>query len=313
MTNASDEGGIILGVGHDGHLSDGTIGFAVTTAQQLQVGIELLHVVPTLIGGPTGTWDVGITIDQMVREGEALLADTVDRVRQRMGTAQPVSGVLLRGGVIDTVVERSRFAQLVVLEHRRLSRWDRLSTGSVTAGVAARAHAPVVSVPAEWHVADDQRPVTVAVEDATRADAELWTALGLAAAIDRPVVVLRAAYLAPGFEELMLHLDSHDDLLRAARHELERDAELPVSVCERVPCTFEVRWGRPAEVLVDASYGSSLLVMARRDPKLPFGSHLGPVVRAVLREAACPVMVVEPSLARPVVSAPRELAAPAIA
>jgi nucleotide-binding universal stress UspA family protein len=217
-----------------------------------------------------------------------------------MGGDQPVSGELLRGGVIDTLVDRSRFAQMVVLEHRRLSRWDRLSTGSITAGVAAHAHAPVVSVPSGWHVVDDLRPITVAVEDAKRADAELWTALGLAAASDRPVVVLRVAYLAAGYEELMLHLDSHEDLLLEARLELQRDADLPVSVCERVPCSFEVRWGRPAEVLVDASYGSSLLVMARRDPVLPFGSHLGPVVREVLRQAACPVMVVEPSLAPPV-------------
>jgi hypothetical protein len=28
---------------------------------------------------------------------------------------------------------------------------------------------------------------------------------------------------------------------------------------------------------------------------MPFGSHLGPVLRQVLREAKCPVLVVEPS------------------
>jgi hypothetical protein len=41
-------------------------------------------------------------------------------------------------------------------------------------------------------------------------------------------------------------------------------------------------------------------VVARRDPLVPFGSHLGPIVRQVLREAECPVMVVEPTLARPI-------------
>ena len=71
-----------------------------------------------------------------------------------------------------------------------------------------------------------------------------------------------------------------------------------MSVCERVPCTFEVRWGRPEEVLLDAAAASSLLVLARRDPRLPFGSHLGPVVRHVLERAGCPVMVVEPMLAQ---------------
>jgi nucleotide-binding universal stress UspA family protein len=140
----------------------------------------------------------------------------------------------------------------------------------------------------------------VAVEDAQRANAELWTALGLAAASDLPVVVVRATYLPEAYQEILRREASEDDVLAVAREELIRDAELPESVCERVPCTFEVRWGRPAEVLVEASADASLLVLARRDPTLPFGSHLGPVVRQVLRHARCPVMVVEPSLNPPV-------------
>ena len=105
------------------------------------------------------------------------------------------------------------------------------------------------------------------------------------------------AYLPEAFQEILRRETNEADLLRLAREELIRDAHLPPGVCERVPCTFVVRWGRPAEVLVDASAGSSLLVVARRDPRVPFGSHLGPVVRHVLRDAQCPVLVVEPMLA----------------
>ena len=107
-------------------------------------------------------------------------------------------------------------------------------------------------------------------------------------------------YLAEAFQEILRREARRDDFLLLAREELVRDAQLPASVCERVPCTFEVRWGKVAEVLVDVSAASSLLVLARRDPLLPFGSHLGPVVRQVLRDAECPVMVVEPSLPRAV-------------
>lgn len=310
MNDVRNEAAILVGVGPDGHLSEGTVSFAVSTAQHLGVGIELLHVVPTLIGGPTGTWDVGITIDQLVTSGRERLDQAVQQVRERMGGVQPVSGELARGGVIKTLIELSSVALMIVLEHRQLGRWDRLSTGSVTAGVAARAHAPVVSVPASWRPDDAPRPITVAVEDAKRAAAELWTALGLAAAIDVPVVALRVTYLSPAHEQMLIHEGNHDDLLLAARQDLVRDAELPASVCERVPCSFVVRWGRPAEVLVDASYGSSMLVLARRDPLMPFGSHLGPVVRQVLRLAACPVMVVEPSLPRPIVVSTTPFATP---
>jgi nucleotide-binding universal stress UspA family protein len=301
MNNHPDtEAAILVGVGHEGHLSDGTIAFVVDTAEQLELGIELVHVVPTMVGGPTGTWEVGITFDQLLTEGQARLDEALARVRARVGGKEPVSARIVRGGVIGSLVDLSRGAQLVVLERRHLGRWSRLAEGSITAGVAARAHAPVVSVPQGWQPARQPRPITVAVEDAKRADAELWTALGLAAASDRPVQVVRVAYLPQAYQEILRRETNEEDLLQLARKELIRDAHLPESVCDRVPCTFLVRWGRPAEVLVEASAASSLLVVARRDPRLPFGTHLGPIVRQVLREAECPVMVVEPTLDRPI-------------
>jgi nucleotide-binding universal stress UspA family protein len=287
------EGPILIGVGPEGRLSEGTLGFAVTSATQLGIGIELVHVVPHLVGGQTGASDVGI--GQLVSQGQARLDEAVRRVRDRMSGAQPVHGRLLRGPVIDTLVDQSAFAQMVVLEHRDLPRWERWGSGSVTAGVAARAHAPVVSVPATWQPSDAPRPITVAVEDAPRAAAEIWTALGLAAVNDARVVVLRATYLAPAIEEMLRHEVDHEQMKVAARDELARDVNLPAEVCDRVPCTFSVRWGRPADVLLAATERSSLLVVARRDPAMPFGSHLGPVLRQVLREAKCPVLVVEPS------------------
>ena len=298
MTNAETEAAIILAVGPQGHLSDGTIAFAVETAARLELGLELVHVVPNHIGGPTGTWEIGITFDQMVADGRAELDAAVRRVRDRAPAGLPVSGELVRGGVIASLVDRSLLAQMVIVEHRHLGRWDRFTSGSVTAGVAAHAHAPVVSVPAGWQPPAKPRPITVAVEDAKRADAELWTALGLAAAADLPVMVVRATYLPQAYQEILRREVREQDFLAAGREELIRDAQIPVSVCERVPCTFEVRWGRPEEVLLDAAAASSLLVLARRDPRLPFGSHLGPVVRHVLERAGCPVMVVEPMLAQ---------------
>ncbi len=75
MSSVDTESGIVVGVGAQAHLSDGTIAFVVEAAVQLGLGIELVHVVPTLVGGPTGTWEVGITFDQLVDEGRASLDD----------------------------------------------------------------------------------------------------------------------------------------------------------------------------------------------------------------------------------------------
>jgi nucleotide-binding universal stress UspA family protein len=296
MTNAATESAIVVGIAPEGRVSDGTIAFVVDTAASLQVDVQLVHVVPTVVGGPTGAWDVGVAFEQLVAQGRAGLDGALARFRDYADGRVAVESALLRGGVVATLVDRSRTAQLVVVEHRNLAGWARFNSGSVTAGVAAQAHAPVVSVPAGWHPRRRVRPVTVAVEDAKRAASEIWTALGLAAAADLPVRLLRVAYLPQAYQEMLRREVDVDELLMVARQELQRDAELPEVVVERVPCTFEVRWGKPAEVLVEASAASSLLVMARRDPRMPFGSHLGPVVRQVLRAADCPVMVVEPVL-----------------
>ena len=49
-----------------------------------------------------------------------------------------------------------------------------------------------------------------------------------------------------------------------------------------------------AEVLVESSADAQLLVIGRHDPLVPIGSHIGPVARAVLREATCPVLLATP-------------------
>lgn len=298
VAGSSRAGPVLIGVGAEGGLSEGTIEFAVSSATQLGLGIEIVHVVPEIAGHTPAAWEDGTphrAADETLPQGQERLDAAVRQIRERVAGAQPVSGHLLRGSVIDNLIARSSLAQLVVLEHRDLGRRDRWGSGSVTAAVAARAHAPVVSVPGSWRPSTRPRPITVAVEDADRAAAEIWTALGLAAVNDAPVVVLRATYLAPAFEEMLRHQVDHEEMLAAARDELERDVNLPAEIRERVPCTYAVRWGRPTDVLVAATIRSSLVVVARRDPVLHFGSHLGPVLRHLLREAKCPVLVVEPS------------------
>jgi nucleotide-binding universal stress UspA family protein len=314
MSNADTESAIVVWIAPAGRVSDGTIAFVVETAASLQMGVQLVHVVPTVVGGPTGVWDVGVAFDRPRCPGPGRLDNALARFRGRAARGVPMEAALVRGGVVANLVERSRTAELVVLEHRHLTGWERFASGSITAGVAAQANAPVVSVPAGWQPRHRGRPVTVGVEDAKRAASEIWTALGLAAAGDLPIRLLRVAHLPRAYQEVLRREVEVEDILVVAREELERDAQLPGVVAERVPCTFEVRWGRPAEVLVESSKDSSLLVLARRDPIMPFGSHLGPVVRKVLRDAECPVMVVEPALSERVVVAvaPATYAEPAV-
>ena len=61
---------------------------------------------------------------------------------------------------------------------------------------------------------------------------------------------------------------------------------------------IEARHAYAADALIEASRETTLLVIGRHDPLVPIGSHLGPIARAVLREAECPVLLVDPRPAR---------------
>ena len=63
----------------------------------------------------------------------------------------------------------------------------------------------------------------------------------------------------------------------------------------RVPVELVVRHAPVAPALTELSAECDLLVLGRRHAHLPFGSHLGPVVRSLVRDSACPVVVVEPA------------------
>lgn len=82
----------------------------------------------------------------------------------------------------------------------------------------------------------------------------------------------------------------------ARRERVEKDVRATLGKALEGRATgvdVQVLHGWPAENLLEAARTSDLLVLGRHDPRVPFGSHLGPVVRAVIREAPCPVMLVD--------------------
>ena len=77
-----------------------------------------------------------------------------------------VTRELDKGAVVRSIVDRSAEARLVVLQRRSAGRFERLVIGSVSNGVASRAHVPVLCVPAGWSPDDGRSAVvTVGVED----------------------------------------------------------------------------------------------------------------------------------------------------
>jgi nucleotide-binding universal stress UspA family protein len=75
-----------------------------------------------------------------------------------------------------------------------------------------------------------------------------------------------------------------------------------------VSVVVEARHAFASDALIEAGRTSDLLVVGRHDPVVPLGSHLGPVARAVIRDATCPVLLADPHGSRHEVRSQRHAA-----
>ncbi len=201
----------------------------------------------------------------------------------------------MHGLVVPALVAESMNAGLVVLQHHRMHRRHQLPTLSVTNGVAARAHAPVIAVPDTWREADEHpHAIAVGVEDAISSYQVVTAAFEEAQRTGAEVRLVRAWFFSAAFDDEVFQGEAGRQQEEAVRAEILRDFE---GVAERFP---DVEYqavavhGRPADVLVAVSESVRLIVVGRHDPVIPMGSHLGPVTRTVLNHSACPVLVVDP-------------------
>lgn len=269
------------------------LAFAEQEALRLGCGVRLVHVLgTTLLTTPQSLLRQDVPVHV-----EDLLQPLADRVDARLGGRVPVTWDVLRGPIARTLAETGAHGCMVVLQGEPSGRVERLVTGQVRHGVAARCPAPVVCVPSGWTPAgsapDGARGLVVLGVDHPEASVEL-VRLGLQVAAERDSAlrVLHAWWYFEPIDDTIFTAESarvRSDQLhqRLRRHLEEMLGGLPEGVDLRVVHQ------RPADALAEESRRADLLVLGRRDPDLPFGSHLGPVVRAVLRGADCPVMVVE--------------------
>ncbi|HEY0951164.1 universal stress protein [Nocardioides sp.] len=283
---------ILLGVGDED--VEGALSYAVAEARRRSVGVHLLHVVPglTVGGDPTAMVIEG---DSLAAQGGRTIGAVAGRLEHELGDL-PVSTELHSGPVVTALTGASRHAGVVVLQRQRMGRPGRIPTLSVTNGVAAHAHVPVVAVPAGWHPdAVRDRTVVAGLGDVEVSPEVVRTALEEAARRGGSLRLVHAWH----------HTDAYDDVVSAgaagAAHEervrRDLDAALAPLLAEHpdVPVEVIATRDRPADALVAQSRTAGVVVLGRHRSSIPWGPHLGSVVRAVLRESACPVLVVDPA------------------
>jgi nucleotide-binding universal stress UspA family protein len=107
--------------------------------------------------------------------------------------------------------------------------------------------------------------------------------------------VLHTWWFPSVYDDIITSRVENDAWAERAREEVQHVVAGLGDVVRGVPVEIEARHAHPADALLDAGRGSTLLVVGRHDPLVPFGSHLGPVARAVLRDAGCPVLLANPT------------------
>lgn len=284
----SDELGIIVAVGPD-RVHGGTLDLAAAEALRRGTGVELLHVVHSVIALPSYQGQV-LELDQALLEvGRSVLADAAERMGPLLRGEVPLSTELLVGPVAATIAHRGETRDLVVLERRAPQHLERLLTMSVSTRVAAHTTAPVVVVPQGWVPAAADLPVTVGIDRPSDPLGQVETAASYAALHGRDITVLFAIWLAEPYQDVVFVNHTR----RQWTHEADSELRLALEKLDDpgVPVTRKVLWARPADALVAASRRSAALVLSRRPHRSRHGVHLGPVTRTVLRHAECPVLV----------------------
>ncbi|WP_121251473.1 universal stress protein [Nocardioides ferulae] len=256
-----------------------------------------LHLVHVLHMPPSGPESFVMAFEAAREIGTRLLSRHGARARELVGGRLAVTTELLEhsNGTVGDILELSSDARLVCLEHRQLHWLRRLASGSTTLGVAARSLVPVVSVPEGWDATQEARGlVSVGVDDPVNSDPVLRAAFENAAERGARLCVLHAWWLANGYDDVVVDNRMREDWSRRLEAAIEPALDKLRVEFPQVAVELVVRHAPIALALTELSAESDLLVLGRRHAHLPFGSHLGPVVRTLVRDSACPVIVVEP-------------------
>ena len=280
---------VVVAVGHDP--VDSALAYAVVEARRRGCGVHLVHAVHHTHDGPDSVF---VTESDRERVGRLALTSAMERLEAVADEGMTISSDMVSGSIAAAIATSCADARMIVLEHRDLGRLQRVVTRSVASGVAARAQVPVVSVPSHWspsHRHAAETTVTVGVDDPARSASLLRTAADAASVGGATLCIVHAWAMPRAYEDLGTSPEDEERWAAQVTTGIQEVLDAIADELEGVTVKIVVRHAPPADALVETSRTSDLLVIGRHDPLLPVGSHLGPVARAVLREAECPVMM----------------------
>lgn len=280
---------IVIGVGPDD--VESALEFAAAEALRAGCGLHLVHAVHVVPLRPETVQLAGVDVEAWGRE---LLALAVKRAEDVVQGAVPVTHELRRGAPVQVLVEVGREARMVVLEHRHLSRLSRLVNRTIAGGVAAHLRVPVVAVPSGWTRPGGEPVVVAGVDVPERSEEVLSAAVAEAHARGASLRIVHSWALPVHYDGIAIEVEERRRWTDRSQAEVHAALDALGDSTVATEAEVVVHPGRAIEAILEASQGAQLLVIGRHDPLVPIGSHVGPVARAVLREATCPVLLASP-------------------
>lgn len=289
MSPAAKDGAIVVGVTGEGR-ETAALTLAAEIARRDGAEVVLVHAVHDVVPPPPPP-----TVLLTYEDAIAVAHQVLDGVRQELehltGGDVPVRALARTGRPASVLVEASRDARMVVVQHRTDRSIGRLFVGSTANGAAAHADCPVVSVTGDWEPGRLGAEVVVGVHGDGSPRQAILAGLAWAEAAGTSVRVVHGWRLEPGYEDLVT-----EDVAREWSRQAERTIEDVVADLRRahpaVPVSVEVHHEWPTRVLIDLSESASLVVVGRHGVQRLLGERLGSHARTILRGARGPVMVV---------------------
>ncbi|GEB57447.1 universal stress protein [Streptomyces gardneri] len=265
--------------------------WAADEAERRKVTLRLMHAWPMLAPEPVraaSEIDQNYWAKRLVHQAQAEL--------QARHPGLLIVGNLVADDAQDALLKAAAESELTVLGSRGLTSSESYFLGSVSMAVVARAERPVVLIRAEAREQGSSpasRSVVVALKLHGPCDDLLAFAFEAAAARGVPLQVVHG-------RSLPLHAHTPWGVDHDVAKEITEDAKKELGQVLRpwrekfpgVEPVDAVRLESPAEAVVRAAEGASLLVVGRRKHRPPLAPRLGPLAHAALHHARCPVAVV---------------------
>lgn len=146
-------------------------------------------------------------------------------------------------------------------------------------------------------MSDQFATIVVGHDGSDGASEALDVALGLAAALDAPVTIVRSWSIdtAPRTPEYEFgYVSSFDEISAAVRAELQADTRASVEAHPSISVDYQAALGQSAEVLIGVAADARMLVVGSRGRGGFRSLLLGSVSEQCVRHASCPVLVVRP-------------------